>query len=179
MPILFFSVVSRYLPRLIGLSLPILKIATWLKFPFFFYMSREVLLSPSLQMVAPTYSSYYSQGIYSENLFPHFPLHPWEAISNSSPCYSFILRPSSYEIWQSARTGKKMLKKLLPKTKSKKKKEAASSAIPTLDRLHEVWHPRCTKFFACLPCSCLLDLYFRCACVSSIVCRSPIKFMEV
>ncbi|CAM0151239.1 unnamed protein product [Urochloa decumbens] len=30
-----------------------------------------------------------------------------------------------------------MLKKLLPKTKSKKKKEAASSAIPTLDRLHE------------------------------------------
>jgi len=39
-------------------------------------MSREVLLSPSLQMVAPTYSSYYSQGIYSENLFPHFPLHP-------------------------------------------------------------------------------------------------------
>ena len=99
MPILFFSVVSRYLPRLIGLSLPILKIATWLKFPFFFYMSRVVLLSPSLQMVAPTYSSYYSQGIYSENLFPHFPLHPWEAISNSSPYYSFIRhRPSSYEI---------------------------------------------------------------------------------
>jgi len=30
-----------------------------------------------------------------------------------------------------------MLKKLLPKTKSKKKKDAASSAIPTLDRLHE------------------------------------------
>ncbi|CAL4989881.1 unnamed protein product [Urochloa decumbens] len=30
-----------------------------------------------------------------------------------------------------------MLKKLLPKTKSKKNKEAASSAIPTLDRLHE------------------------------------------
>ncbi|TVU27227.1 hypothetical protein EJB05_29824, partial [Eragrostis curvula] len=29
-----------------------------------------------------------------------------------------------------------MLKKLLPKTKSKKK-EAASSALPTLDRLHE------------------------------------------
>jgi charged multivesicular body protein 4 len=34
-----------------------------------------------------------------------------------------------------------MLKKLLPKTKSKKKKEAASSAIPTLDRLHEVFNP--------------------------------------
>ncbi|KAG2614629.1 hypothetical protein PVAP13_3NG222676 [Panicum virgatum] len=30
-----------------------------------------------------------------------------------------------------------MLKKLLPKTKSKKKKDATSSAIPTLDRLHE------------------------------------------
>jgi len=30
-----------------------------------------------------------------------------------------------------------MLKRLLTKTKSKKKKEAASSAIPTLDRLHE------------------------------------------
>ncbi|KAL6641996.1 hypothetical protein ACP70R_020177 [Stipagrostis hirtigluma subsp. patula] len=30
-----------------------------------------------------------------------------------------------------------MLKKLLPKTKSKKKKEAASSTLPTLDRLHE------------------------------------------
>ncbi|XP_062198042.1 vacuolar protein sorting-associated protein 32 homolog 2-like [Phragmites australis] len=30
-----------------------------------------------------------------------------------------------------------MLKKLLPKTKSKKKEEAAPSAIPTLDRLHE------------------------------------------
>ncbi|KAJ1273904.1 hypothetical protein BS78_05G020700 [Paspalum vaginatum] len=38
---------------------------------------------------------------------------------------------------ESARTDKKMLKKLLPKTKSKKKKEVASSAIPTLDRLHE------------------------------------------
>uniref|UniRef100_A0A0E0J643 Charged multivesicular body protein 4b n=1 Tax=Oryza nivara TaxID=4536 RepID=A0A0E0J643_ORYNI len=31
----------------------------------------------------------------------------------------------------------KMLKKLLSKPKSKKKKEAASSALPTLDRLHE------------------------------------------
>jgi hypothetical protein len=30
-----------------------------------------------------------------------------------------------------------MLKKLLSKPKSKKKKEAASSALPTLDRLHE------------------------------------------
>ncbi|KAM3274000.1 hypothetical protein ACQJBY_043275 [Aegilops geniculata] len=30
-----------------------------------------------------------------------------------------------------------MLKKLLSKTKSKKKKEAASSSLPTLDRLHE------------------------------------------
>ncbi|XP_021317453.1 vacuolar protein sorting-associated protein 32 homolog 2 isoform X1 [Sorghum bicolor] len=38
---------------------------------------------------------------------------------------------------ESAGSDKKMLKKLLPKTKSKKKKEAASSAIPTLDRLHE------------------------------------------
>jgi hypothetical protein len=36
-----------------------------------------------------------------------------------------------------------MLKKLLSKTKSKKKKEAASSALPTLDRLHEVFHPLC------------------------------------
>uniref|UniRef100_A0A0E0F914 Charged multivesicular body protein 4b n=2 Tax=Oryza TaxID=4527 RepID=A0A0E0F914_9ORYZ len=32
----------------------------------------------------------------------------------------------------------KMLKKLLSKPKSKKKKEAASSALPTLDRLHEI-----------------------------------------
>uniref|UniRef100_A0A0E0F222 Uncharacterized protein n=1 Tax=Oryza meridionalis TaxID=40149 RepID=A0A0E0F222_9ORYZ len=30
-----------------------------------------------------------------------------------------------------------MLKKLLSKPKSKKKKETASSALPTLDRLHE------------------------------------------
>jgi hypothetical protein len=36
-----------------------------------------------------------------------------------------------------------MLKKLLSKTKSKKKKEAASSALPTLDRLHEVFQPLC------------------------------------
>jgi hypothetical protein len=34
-----------------------------------------------------------------------------------------------------------MLKKLLSKPKSKKKKEAASSALPTLDRLHEVVYP--------------------------------------
>ncbi|TVU50650.1 hypothetical protein EJB05_02029, partial [Eragrostis curvula] len=44
--------------------------------------------------------------------------------------------PSTYQS-ESGRGGKKMLKKLLPKTKSKKKKEAASSALPTLDRLHE------------------------------------------
>jgi hypothetical protein len=56
-----------------------------------------------------------------------------------------------------------MLKKLLPKTKSKKKKEeAASSATPTLDRLHEVCHPRYAEFFVRFPCS--WSLLFLCLC---------------
>jgi hypothetical protein len=79
--------------------------------------------------------------LFSRNLF-------WEPLPSLSPSplrghLQFItllfLHTQAIIIqdWQSARTDKKMLKKLLPKTKSKKKKEAASSAIPTLDRLHE------------------------------------------
>jgi hypothetical protein len=61
-----------------------------------------------------------------------------------------------------------MLKKLLLKTKSKKKKEAASSALPTLDRLHEVFISSPVQFilFFCLSYS--LDLCFL-ARISSVL----------
>lgn len=76
--------------------------------------------------------------------FPHFPFLPREGRLQFITLVLFLRTQAIIRReGEPARTAKKMLKRLLTKTKSKKKKEAASSAIPTLDRLHEVFHPLC------------------------------------
>lgn len=66
-----------------------------------------------------------------------------------------------------------MLKKLLSKPKSKKK-EAASSALPTLDRLHEVVHP-----FSFIPFLFSITLYSVLSPQKFISCGTIIKLSNV
>jgi hypothetical protein len=133
-------------------------------------MSREVLLCLSLQMVAPTYSSYYSQGIYSENLFPHFPLHPWEAISNSSPYYSFIHRPSSYKTDNQQGLTRRCWRNCCQRLRARRRRRQPPLRYPRwIDSMRFVI-PITPNSLLAFP---VLDLYSCCACVPSIVCRIP------
>ncbi|KAL6905726.1 hypothetical protein ACP4OV_003327 [Aristida adscensionis] len=108
-----------------------------------FYMSRQVLISlpPHANGCPYVFFLLFSRTLIwlatSSLTLPFNRIR--KAICNPSSIYSFIHRPSSPQSknQEGVTTDKKMLKKLLPKTKSKKKKEAASSALPTLDRLHE------------------------------------------
>jgi hypothetical protein len=102
-------------------------------------------------MLRLPFSSYYSQGATFPLAFPVDPLSYWK---HHFLFITHILLHTQAIFIPERESGEgcdeKMLKKLLSKTKSKKKKEAASSALPTLDRLHGVFisSPGCFFFLS-------------------------------
>lgn len=134
---------------------------------FFFISSKSSIFLHMLRLSLPSRPTILRESD-SNHLFPHFP-------SRSSPLlersFSFIIhvflhrQPIIIPEWESRRAcDKKMVKKLLPKPKSKKE-EAASSALPTLDRLYEVF----TTFSGLILLFVypIFDLYFLCLCFLS------------